>query len=717
MSLKDINFEDEYRIPRDNVIDLFFIPSLKESYRYERSVGYFSSDSLIQLSYGLCELVKNGGKIKIIASPNLSADDYEAINKGYEKRETIIENALIKCLFTYDDYFKKERLNLITDLIANDILDIKIAFSYNEGNLGLYHEKMGLMYDNEDNVVAFSGSMNETKSGLTENYETIDIFTSWEDSNRVAKKQLAFKNLWNDSDKGAIIFEFPKAVKKELLKNHKNNANYNIDEEEKEKILEEYNKRLEKIPHIPSYIKIRDYQKQAILNWSRNNYVGIFDMATGTGKTITGISAIINLLENLQMKLGIIICVPYQHLVDQWTEELLNFNFKPIIAYSSSLQRSWKKRFKKEIFEYSKKVRDNFCLITTNATFSTKFIQENINKCDRSLLLVVDEAHNFGSPKLLNLLNENLFQYRLALSATFERHNDEVGTSHLMNFFQTKCIEYTMSQAINDGMLCKYYYYPIPIYLDNDELDEYNELSLQIKKAMKYKENGDTELTELAKRLLIKRSRIIARARNKVKVLKEKMIKYKNDNYILVYCGATNYYDINSDEDDSIKQIYEVQRILNQELEMNCLQFTSMETSEERQLITEEFKRGNSCQVLVAIKCLDEGVNIPNIKTVFILASSTNPKEYIQRRGRVLRKAEGKDFATIHDFITLPRDLNSVKRNDEMDYDESLIKRELSRLREFSELSINPQDSDRLIDDLFSVYGGIVYEEEGSELL
>lgn len=717
MSLKDLKLESEYRVPRDNVIEDFFIPTLKIANKYERSVGYFSSDSLIKLSYGLCELVKKGGKIRIIASPNLSPEDYDAINKGYEERERIVEKSLLNSIISYEDSFKEERFNLIKDLIARDILDIKIAFSYVNGKIGLYHEKMGLIYDDENNIIAFSGSMNETGSGLTENYETIDVFTSWKEDDRVKKKEIAFKNLWSDNDKGAITFNFPDVVRKELLKNYTGKANYNIDNEEKEKILEEYNKKLKYIPHVPKHIKIRDYQKHAISNWQDNNYIGIFDMATGTGKTITGISAIINLLENQDMKLGIVICVPYQHLVDQWSEDLVAFNFKPIMGYSSSPQKKWKSRLKREVFEYSKRFRDNFCFITTNATFSTDYVQNILKNCNRKMLLVVDEAHNFGAPKLLKLLNKEMFKYRLALSATFERYGDEMGTFYLSDYFEKKCIEYTMSQAIREGMLCKYYYYPIPIYLDNDELLQYNDLSLQIKKAMKYNENGDTELTDLAKRLLIKRSRIIAGARNKTLALKNELYKYKDDNFILIYCGATNYYDIDSESDESIKQIKEVQRILNKELNMSCLQFTSEESADERQKIKEEFADGNSCQALVAIKCLDEGVNIPKIKTAFILASSTNPKEYIQRRGRVLRKAEGKDFATIYDFITLPRNLKEIKRNEEMDYDEALIKREVSRMREFSELSINPYETDRLIDDLFSVYGGLVYEEKGSELL
>ncbi|WP_353956719.1 helicase-related protein [Allocoprobacillus halotolerans] len=189
------------------------------------------------------------------------------------------------------------------------------------------------------------------------------------------------------------------------------------------------------------------------------------------------------------------------------------------------------------------------------------------------------------------------------------------------------------------------------------------------------------------------------------------MQKYKNDYYILVYCGATQYYE-HSDDSGSIKQINEVQKVLNKELGMSCLQFTASESSKERQMIIDDFQRGNSCQVLVSMKCLDEGVNIPKIRIAFILASSTNPKEYIQRRGRVLRKAEGKDFAYIYDFITLPRDLHNVKNNEDIEFDNSLIKREVSRMTEFSKLSLNPYATDKLIEELFSIYGAVVYNEE-----
>lgn len=716
MGFQDLTIADEYRVPRDNVIDEFYNKVLKHSIAYDRSVGYFTSDSLIELSYGICELIKNGGKIRLIVSPNLNEQDYEAISRGFEEREKLIEKTLLSKLYTYDDYFKKERMNIIAEMISNNLLDLKIAFSKSNKGLGLYHEKIGVMTDLSGDKIAFTGSMNESKSAMSANYESIDVFKSWEESKRVDNKVNAFDMLWRDLDSSAKVFEFPEAARKKLISYKYKEPNYNIDKEEEKRLQEIYDETLRKIPHIPKSVSLRKYQIEAINSWKKNDYKGIFDMATGTGKTFTGISAIIELLEQRKMRLGIIICVPYQHLVDQWVEDLMVFNFRPIIGYSSSPEKGWKKRLEIEFREYRMGVRDVFCFITTNATFATKNIQDLLKKGKRPLLLVVDEAHNFGTERLLNCLynNDRLFKYRLALSATFERHGDEEGTLSLLNYFDKKCIEYTMDKAIREGMLCKYYYHPIPVYLCEDELDEYNKISIEIGKAVTRDKNGKIKLSEKAKMLLIKRSRIVAGARNKLVKLEEILNEYRTTYYNLVYCGATKYYDSEGKELDDctedVKQIDAVQRLINQKLHMNCLKFTSEETSEERRAIVDNFKLGNDSQAIVAIKCLDEGVNIPSIKTAFILASSTNSKEYIQRRGRVLRKAPGKSHAVIYDFITLPRDLDTIKVTDDIDYDASLVKREVARMKEFARLSMRPSDTDDLIDKLYDQYGLEMYD-------
>lgn len=714
---KSLNILREYRVPRNDIIGEFYIPLLENATNYKRSVGYFSSDALIQLSYGIGKLIENGGKISLIVSPNIQEEDYKAINEGYELRNKIVEKSLVNGLKIYDDYFSKERLNLVTQLIADGKLEIKIAFSVYNGGFGLYHEKLGLIYSSNNEVVAFSGSMNETESGMKINYETIDVYCSWKEAERTEDKIKAFDLLWNDTDEFAKTFDFPEAVKQQLMKYNYKEARYDIDEVEMEYLYEQEKKK-KKVPHIPQNIKLRYYQIDAINSWKKNNYVGIFDMATGTGKTITAISAIVELLKFRKMQLGIIICVPYQHLVDQWNEDLSNFGFRTILGYSGSPQKRWKAMLKRYITEYSMSIRDNFCLVITYSSYITKTVQEYIQQSTKPLLLVVDEAHDFGTKRLLNSLNEKVFPYRLALSATFDRYHDEIGTTALYDFFQVKCLTYTLEKAINEGMLTPYYYYPIVVHLNDEELEAYNKLSSEIGKLVIRNKDGTIKLSEKAKMLLIQRSRIIAGANEKIPKLIEVMNKYKDKYFSLVYCGAakSDYEGKNVDLED-IKQIHAVQYALSHELEMNVAPFTAEEDPEQRQGIINSFKNGDSLQAIVAIKCLDEGVNIPNIQTAFILASSTNPKEYIQRRGRVLRLAPGKDFATIYDFVTLPRDINEITYADDLDYDKSLVRREINRVRDFADLSLNSADSYELIEQLYEVYGNVVYTQLTEENL
>lgn len=504
MSLIDVNLKKEYRSPRDNIVNDFYIPLLKEANLYKRSVGFFSSSSLMEISYGIANLVNNDGKILLIASPNLSDEDIEAINKGYEIRENVIERALMQYITEPQDYFEEERLNLLATLIAEERLDIKIAFSFKNEKLGLYHEKLGLMYDKENNIVAFSGSMNETENAFVNNYEIVDVFTSWNDNDRVIIKEKAFDKLWNNEDTSAIIYDFPKIAKEKLLSYKKSEVDWDID---KKQFIKEVRKdsstnlnKLKKVtnsPEIPAGISLHDYQIDAINNWKENNYCGIFDMATGTGKTFTGLGAITQLYKDLKGKLAVIIVCPYQHLVDQWVEDILNFNINPIIGHSSSIQRDFKHKFKMAIMDYNLGVRDFFCFVCTNGTFASEYIQSQIKNIRGNLLLVVDEAHNFGASNLKATLTDK-FNYRLALSATLERHGDEEGTNALLSYFGKKCIEFSLEEAINQKFLTPYEYHPVVIYLTEEELEEYHALSKEISKCI-VKKHGKTELNDRGK--------------------------------------------------------------------------------------------------------------------------------------------------------------------------------------------------------------------------
>ncbi len=711
MSLLDVSLKKEYRSPRDNIVSDFYIPLLKESVLYKRSVGFFSSSSLLEISYGITNLINNNGKIQLIASPNLSEEDIEAINKGYELRDNIIERVLLQYITEPQNYFEEERLNLLATLIAQERLDIKIAFSLKNDKLGLYHEKLGLMYDSENNIVAFSGSMNESENAFVNNYEIVDVFTSWNDKERVTIKQKAFDNLWNNTDESAVIYEFPEVVKQKLLSFKKDFVDWEIDKKEFNiKRIDGTIEKLKKVtnsPEIPAGISLHEYQQQAIKTWKEKKYKGIFDMATGTGKTFTGLGAITQLYKDLKGRLAVIIVCPYQHLVNQWVEDIVNFNINPIIGHSSSVQKDFKNRFKMAIMDYNLGVRNFFCFVCTNSTFATDYIQTQINNIRGDVLLVVDEAHNFGAANLKRTLSDK-FNFRLALSATLERHGDEEGTNALLNYFGDKCIEFTLEDAIKgkngERFLTPYQYYPVIVYLTDDELEQYHALSKEIGKCV-IKKNGKTKLSDRGKILAQKRSRLIAGAFNKVNALAKEIKPYKNDNHILVYCGATKISEQDENGED-MRQIDAITELLGKNMGMNVAQFTSREDSYTRDLLRRKFFDGDFLQVLVAIKCLDEGVNIPAIKIAFILASTTNPKEYIQRRGRVLRKYPGKEFAIIYDFITLPRPLDEAANltYEEIKCEKSMVRNEVNRMKEFNRLAMSKMEADKLIYDIIDTY-------------
>lgn len=702
MSLKECSIKKEYRSLIDNVAKDFFVPLLKEAISYKRAVGFFSSSVLVEISKGIIGLVQNGGKIQIIASPYLSEEDIEAIRKGYVQRAEACKNAALRALDKPLNAYQADRLNLLANLIADGILDIRIAITESQGALGMYHEKMGIIEDSDGNRVAFSGSMNESANALMANYETIDVFTSWsEDWDRVDGKENSFYSIWNNCEPNIATMEFADLNDEIIKKYQKSPVDYQTLNGDQD-IIPNIEKHFSFF-RVPNNIHFYEYQEEAISTWIQCSGCGIFDMATGAGKTYTALGAITRLSQTLDEHIAIVIVAPYQHLVEQWVEDINAFGVHPIVAYSYPGQ-NWRKQFKDAVAAYNSGAIDNFCIITTNATFALDDFQAILRKFRRNYCFVVDEAHNFGAEKLSMLLPKKA-RYRLALSATIERHRDEKGTAALRNFFGKTCISFTLKEAIDQGFLTEYYYHPVLTYLDEDELEEYNELTRKIiKNGGGSKEN--CERNEYVELLLIKRARIIAGCKAKIGKLLEVIEPYKNSSYILVYCGATKYDGSLSEETSQLMQIDEVNRRLYTELGMSVRKFTSSENKEERAEIRQMFASGSELQVITAIKCLDEGVNIPAIRTAFILASSTNPKEYIQRRGRVLRKSPGKKYAEIFDFITLPRPLEEVQycSPQECQYDLSLVRKEFTRMVDFSETAKNPSDIDSIRDAILDAY-------------
>lgn len=715
MSLIDVDIKKEYRSLRHDIAKEFYIPLLSRAVEYKRAVGFFSSTVLCQIAVGVAALAKNGGKIKIVASPHLSDEDIKAIRKGYELR-SIVKKAILQEMVEPIDSFSQKRLNLLANLIADDILDIKIAFTESNSAMGMYHEKLGIITDAKNNSVVFSGSMNESINALSANYEVIDVWCSWngeEQAERVTNKIASFSSIWNDDEPNIKIIEFPE-IKQEIIARYRRTAFVDYDESFQEELLQLSSYPLTKLknsPQISAEVKLHDYQVEAINAWEKNGFRGIFDMATGTGKTYTALGAVVRLCESVNNKVAVFIVCPFQHLVEQWVEDIKRFEIHPIIGYSTSPQRDWLKRLENAIRDQKLKIkgREFLCFVCTNATFSTSKVQTALNRVRGDVLLLVDEAHNFGADRLSKLM-ANRYNYRLALSATIERHNDEDGTQKLYDYFGARCIEYSLERAIKEKKLTPYKYYPIITTLNDKENRIYNDLTIEMGKCLQKIKDGKWQLNEKGKKIALKRARLVAGIEDKLIKLAEYIQPYIHDNHILIYCGATTVLQDNRDRsdfaDEDLRQIDAVTRLLGEALDMKVSQFTSKEDIIEREVLKREFATGDNLQALIAIKCLDEGVNIPAIKTAFILASTTNPKEYIQRRGRVLRLYKNKEYAVIYDFIALPRPLDEVSSITEEQFrrEIGLVKNELTRAEAFAQIALNMGEAGKVIDTIKEAY-------------
>lgn len=705
MTLRDIDIKLQYRTDDPSrIINEFYIPILSNAVEYKRAVGYFSSSLLVSISKGISKMIDKRGEILMVTSPNLTKDDIEAIKDGYDKKK-IIERAMIREFNEHEEFEEKMRLNYLSHLIASGILEIKVAIMNNNTN-GIYHEKIGIVIDESGEKIAFTGSLNETQAAHYYNFESIDTFCSWHDgtdSKRVSQKINDFQRLWDNKTDKVEVYDCPKAIQQKILKYKSDN----IISEEK---ISSYGNQPEirkKVYQSPDWLGLRDYQKMAINNWIDNNGIGYFNMATGTGKTLTALAAVESLINNRNNnKLFIVIVCPYMHLVEQWSEDLEDFYDDFIKVFSKS---KWEKDLRKKIHRYNLDIIDIVAIITTNSSFTIERFQKIISEVEGDMLIIVDEVHNAGTNSFSKHL-DNKYKYRLGLSATPERYFDDEGTSNIINFFQKEVFVYSLEKAIKEGFLTEYFYHPVFVFLTEEEYEEYIRLTKQAIRCMRMKD-GKLVLTDTAKRIYIKRARVIAGMKNKIVKLKELMKENREAYYNLVYCGAT--YTENENDDQSLRQIIAVSKILGNELNMKVKKFTADENLDERNEIITEFSDGISLQTIVAIKCLDEGVNIPSIQNAYILSSSSNPKEFIQRRGRVLRKYDGKDYSNIYDFIALPRHLEHVHLADEneLKFDISLIKKEIKRANEFVSIAKNKYRAKAKLNKIIQAYENYV---EGS---
>ncbi|MEA5510347.1 DNA phosphorothioation system restriction enzyme [Crocosphaera sp. UHCC 0190] len=434
------------------------------------------------------------------------------------------------------------------------------------------------------------------------------------------------------------------------------------------------------IPKIPASMQLRDYQKEAVINWFKNKGRGTLKMATGSGKTITALAITTELYEKIGLQVLLVVC-PYRHLVIQWERECQKFNLKPILAFENV--HNWQSKLSVELYNIQTQNKLFLTIITTNSTLINQGFQSQVKFFPDKTLIVGDEAHHLGSPRFEISLPRNI-GLRLALSATPERYFDEEGTDALLNYFGDVIKpEFTLSDAIKKKALVSYLYYPIFVELTESEAFTYAKLTQRIGWALG--KNDSMRNNENLTALLMQRSRLIGTAENKLTALRDLMQTRRETKHTLFYCGD-GYLD--NGTLNYQRQIEAVTRILGVELGYRVNTYTAETPLEEREKIRQQFERGD-LQGLVAIRCLDEGVDIPEIQQAVILASTGNPHQFIQRRGRVLRPHPNKKQAIIYDMIVMPPNLDrqtwEVERN--------LLRKELKRFMEFAKTAQNSAEA------------------------
>ncbi|MDM0091589.1 MULTISPECIES: DEAD/DEAH box helicase family protein [unclassified Variovorax] len=677
MSLQSIKPKISYRSDAGNVVDDFYVPCMTNAVLYRRAVGYFTSGSLSLAARGAARLIKSGGKIQLITSPQLSAEDTEAIEKGYESRGQRIRKLFETELEQLQDELERERLNALAWLISINALEIKLALRVDPrtGKLGrgIYHEKIGVFEDSSGAMIAFTGSQNETTGGLVSNFESIDVYWSWDDPHgRTRAKAADFDDLWAGApgNPALLVEDFTEIAKEVLAKFRRDQPpEFDPDEEQVRRT-----KRGPRSPQIPETIRLQDHQLLGIRNWVAAGGKGVLQMATGAGKTITALAAAVRLYEQMGLQALIVVC-PYRHLVQQWCREAESFGFDPLLAFESI--NRWAERLTAQLNDVHSGTRKFMCVLTTNSTFSSDSFQSRLRYFPATTFIVGDEVHNLGSENLASALPEKI-TLRLGLSATPERWFDLEGTARIFNYFGP-VIEpkFTLKMALNKGVLVPYRYIPILIELDDDERERYLEISAKIAKLW----NADAESTSL-KFQLLERGRLVASARNKLVALTQLFSStLQGQSHFLVYCGDGT---VETETDLGVaRQVDEAMRLLGSDLGMRVSKYTADENLDQREVLRKGIDDG-TLQGLVAIRCLDEGVDIPSIQTAIILASSSNPRQFIQRRGRVLRRAPGKDAAVVYDMVVVPPEEGVVGESER-----SLLRKELVRFVEFADLAIN----------------------------
>ena len=669
MSLNNINFKNYYSGSMGhNLLDLLYTPCLKNSIKYDRVAGFFSPKVLSAAAEGMASFVQNGGKYRLVFSKHLfKEEDYHAIKDGYTKE---FEEDFQSCIDELRQSMKDRPRKILGWMIANGHLEIKIAFKTPDN--ALLHSKWGNFEDNSGNRLNYSGSINETENAWVRQVEYSDVFCSWNegDKSRVDQKFDLFETIWNNEAPNINVLEFTEV--------QKNQFRIDNDIENQLQFTEQCELYDSEISHVKSEkdsapLSPYEYQQEAIDKLKDNGNKGIIALATGLGKTFTAIFAMQDYVKTFDNKFLTIVAVPTNDLIYQWQREFEKFNLSASILKDA---KNWKANLEEKINFLNLDFLDSEIILVTYNIFSEDSFIKIIQNCDKNCILIADEAHKAGSKKFSKGLIAE-YDARIALTATPKRHFDEEGTQLLEDYFGGVVSKKNLDWGIKNGYLCPYNYYMNEINLTPKELEQYYEITRKMMKC--WNEKG--QQTDAFWGYAGDRADIIKEAKNKIAALSDnlKALNFKLDG-AFIFCNT----EINN-KDEEISQFDQIANLLT-ENKVRYKPITSKRKMFTRKTNLEVFSKGDA-DVVLAIDCLDEGIDVPSAKMAFILSSTSNEKQYIQRRGRVLRKSKDDPHkvAEIYDFVCFPPSLEDKDKR----MTKGIISNQLKRAMKFSKISNN----------------------------
>ena len=685
--LRDLEIRPVYSSDETDLLREFYVPALSVSNSYDRAVGFFSAQMLSLAAQGLAALVERRGHVRLVVGAALSPEEDLAIREGYLRKEVLERLGREFCDVIDDvaDGLVRNRLETLSWLVAGGQLKIKVALR----RQGMFHDKLGILHDECGDSVVFQGSANETAYAVLPdfNFESISVFPSWrtELHEYFQAHKERFDRLWRNELEGTLVVPFPEVSREKLLAVRQGTPYPKIAVELAIHGQKSTPDALLEQPSVPEVLSDRPFailphQSRALRNWRASDFSGVLKHATGAGKTISAIYGATKLWQQVG-RLFLVVAVPYQNLADQWMGQLRLFGWRPVPCYRT--RENWQSTLADEISAFNSGVTRASSAVVVTQTLGSNLFKSMIQtlKAHRHLMFVGDECHHLSSQLSAGALPPHA-RYRLGLSATPDDQWSPERTARLGAYFGSIVHEFSLRDALLDGVLSPYTYEIVLCELDEDEADEYIQLTGQIGR-LSADEELDKDQQLMA--LLGRRSRLLAHCRDKLAKLERIVQCEPIEPLSLFYCGDGA---VEGDPlEPSLRHVQAVTSVLHR-AGWKASIFTAEERLEDRRRILANFE-ARVIDAVVAIRCLDEGIDVPACRSAYILASSRNSRQFIQRRGRILRRAAGKKEARVVDFVvTLPAGDSS--RLDEVG--RKLVRDELRRIVEFAKTASNLRD-------------------------